>query len=109
MSDQQQHNELQSGASAAEGRTLAERLKAHVADFGCMHYTEWEDEACDLLEEAAAALVLRPSPDGPLDPDPSCKRCKGTGEEPNAQFRCACRWRGTTMPADKRELLDEIQ
>lgn len=25
-------------------------------------------------------------------PNPDCPRCRGTGEEPNAQFRCACRW-----------------
>jgi hypothetical protein len=29
----------------------------------------------------------------PVDPYPHCPRCKGTGEEPNAQFRCPCRWR----------------
>jgi hypothetical protein len=61
-----------------------------------------------------------------IGPDPRCSRCGGTGEEPNAQFRCPCRWShhragqtewgrsmgyprhaGVTTPW-KMELLDEI-
>jgi hypothetical protein len=26
-------------------------------------------------------------------PDPNCPSCHGTGEAPNAQFRCVCRYR----------------
>lgn len=44
----------------------------------------------------------------PADPDPNCKRCKGTGEEPNAQFRCPCRWRFTQIPASVTDLYDAI-
>jgi chemotaxis protein histidine kinase CheA len=29
----------------------------------------------------------------PLPPDPTCPECHGTGDAPNAQFRCPCRWR----------------
>lgn len=33
----------------------------------------------------------------PAEPDPNCLNCHGTGEEPNAQFRCACRWRSPKL------------
>jgi hypothetical protein len=29
----------------------------------------------------------------PLPPNPTCPECHGTGDAPNAQFRCPCRWR----------------
>jgi hypothetical protein len=54
--------------SPAEGRTLADRLRQCAefnADNQCdaeMSRPEWV-ELCDLLREAAAALVLRPSED----------------------------------------------
>src|SRR5690348_14771770 len=81
MSDQQQHNELQSGASAAEGRTLVERLRElsakwrmeserHERHGDCYRKGQgWGLKDCadeldaTLLREAAAALVLRPSPE----------------------------------------------
>jgi len=37
----------------------------------------------------------RPQADAPvtdIGADPNCRHCRGTGESPNAQFRCPCRW-----------------
>jgi hypothetical protein len=44
-----------------------------------------------------AALSTPGQPEGgesqPLPPNPTCPECHGTGDAPNAQFRCPCRWR----------------
>ena len=47
-----------------------------------------------------------PAPED-VGPHTHCPRCNGTGEEPNAQFRCPCRWEGHPLRA-KGELLAEI-
>lgn len=41
----------------------------------------------------APKTAVPPARPEDFGPDPNCQRCKGTGEEPNAQFRCACRWK----------------
>jgi hypothetical protein len=43
----------------------------------------------------------------PADPDPQCRRCNGTGDEPNAQFRCPCRWRHVNIPREAAAALPE--
>jgi hypothetical protein len=44
----------------------------------------------------------------PADPDPNCKRCKGSGEESNAQFKCPCRWRYTNIPVEVTDIYDAV-
>lgn len=56
----------------------------------------------------AGEVYGRPMTTPPADPDPNCPRCKGTGEEPNAQFRCACRWRHSRIPRQVTNIYDAI-
>ena len=61
---------------------------------------------CTLAEAVEGAMVQLlqrieklavPAPPQPVDPHPDCPRCHGTGEEPNAQFKCPCRWEGSPI------------
>jgi hypothetical protein len=49
------------------------------------------------LEQAAQTIEADAGREGgesqPLPPNPTCPECHGTGDAPNAQFRCPCRWR----------------
>lgn len=44
----------------------------------------------------------------PADPDPNCPYCKGSGEAPNAQFRCHCRWRHIGIPREVTNIYDAV-
>jgi len=61
-----------------------------------------------LVDLAKDARIGWPMTTPPADPDPNCPRCKGTGEEPNAQFRCACRWRYSRIPRQVTNIYDAI-
>jgi hypothetical protein len=61
---------------------------------------------CEYMQEVPAALSA-PGREGgesqPLPPNPTCPECHGTGDAPNAQFRCPCRWRHLSKAAREGE------
>ncbi len=64
---------------------------------------------CHLMADAPAA-ALSPAPSEAaqgidVGPHPNCARCKGTGEAPNAQFRCPCRWSHSPIRRDAEQRL----
>jgi hypothetical protein len=58
---------------------------------------------CGYRQDYRAALSAPGQPEGgesqPLPPNPTCPECHGTGDAPNAQFRCPCRWRHLSKAA----------
>ena len=65
---------------------------------------DWKDDGVSEALVTIGVNVLRAkdallSVQQDLGPYLNCKRCLGTGEEPNAQFRCSCRWSNSPLRA----------
>jgi len=80
---------------------MTEAIKRVVSDMrreaALWPKTERAQQTARLLngfaDELEAALAAAPASSPQLyPPHADCPTCHGTGESPNAQFRCHCRW-----------------
>lgn len=72
---------------------IGKRIPANPQPAEVRAFKDIDAVLASLQAEAGAQEAV---PDRPKDlgPHPNCRRCRGSGEAPNAQFSCGCQWEG---------------